>query len=105
MKNFDLDKFKNYVNTYDQQVGHENYSVETVLNDFLYGIGICIDEAIDEDFGGADGFNRFKQFLVKYLKAVPESQLPKKCHCGQPVDESNPDCIQFNLCKDHQMDA
>jgi hypothetical protein len=101
MDNFDLEKFKEFVSTYDQQTGHENYSVETVLNDFLYGIGICIDE----DFEGADGFKRFKGFLIKHLEAVPESSLPKKCYCGKPVDESNIDCVAYNLCKDHAMDC
>ncbi len=27
------------------------------------------------------------------------------CYCGEPVDESNPDCVAFNLCKGHTMDA
>ena len=29
----------------------------------------------------------------------------KLCYCGNPVDTSNPDCVTFNLCKEHQMDA
>lgn len=29
----------------------------------------------------------------------------KLCYCGNPVDTSNPDCVTFNLCKEHQMDV
>jgi hypothetical protein len=29
----------------------------------------------------------------------------KLCYCGNPVDMSNPDCVEFNLCEEHQMDA
>jgi len=29
----------------------------------------------------------------------------KLCYCGNPVDTSNSDCVTFNLCKEHQMDA
>jgi len=29
----------------------------------------------------------------------------KLCYCGNPVDTSNPDCVTFNLCKEHQMDT
>lgn len=28
-----------------------------------------------------------------------------KCYCGNPVDMDNPDCVQFGLCNDHQLDA
>ena len=29
----------------------------------------------------------------------------KLCYCGNPVDLSNPDCVEFNLCKEHQLDT
>jgi hypothetical protein len=29
----------------------------------------------------------------------------KLCYCGNPIDTSNSDCVTFNLCKEHQMDA
>ena len=29
----------------------------------------------------------------------------KLCYCGSEVDTSNPDCIEFNLCSSHAMDA
>lgn len=28
----------------------------------------------------------------------------KLCYCGNPVDTSDPDCVDFNLCKEHGMD-
>lgn len=64
MKNFDLEKFKNYVNTYEKQPGHKDYSVETIVNDFLYGIGICLDKSYEY----SDGFLKFKEFLAQHVK-------------------------------------
>jgi hypothetical protein len=29
----------------------------------------------------------------------------KLCYCGNPVDTSNPDCVEFNLCKEHALDS
>ncbi len=29
----------------------------------------------------------------------------KKCYCGNPIDTSNSDCVDYNLCKDHAMDC
>lgn len=55
---------------------------------------------------------------VKFLSIELQDKILKKgqtisvssrrvgtCHCGQPVDESNSDCVTFNLCKDCAMDA
>jgi hypothetical protein len=104
MENFDLEKFKNYVNTYDKQLGHEGYSVKTIIDDFLYGIGICLD---DSEFSLADGYERFKKMLLEHLDAVPREKAlgPNKCYCGNPVDEDNPDCATYKLCKDHASDC
>jgi hypothetical protein len=27
------------------------------------------------------------------------------CYCGNPVDTTNPDCIEYNLCGEHSMDV
>jgi hypothetical protein len=35
MNNFNLDKFKDYVNTYDNQSGHENYFKQTIDKDSI----------------------------------------------------------------------
>lgn len=29
----------------------------------------------------------------------------KLCYCGNPVDITNPDCVEFDLCKEHAADA
>lgn len=28
-----------------------------------------------------------------------------KCHCGKPINFSNPDCAEYNLCKDCVLDS
>lgn len=101
MKNFDLEKFKHYVNTYDKQLGHKDYELHTILEDFLYGIGICIND----DYENSDGFKKFKKVLINHLGAVSKDSIPRKCWCGNPVNESNADCLTFSLCKDHSDDA
>jgi len=83
-------------------MGHKKYSVKTIIDDFLYGIGICLDE---EGFENADGYRKFKEKLMEHLDAVPASEVPKKCYCGQPVDTTNQDCVDYNLCSDHVMDS
>jgi hypothetical protein len=29
----------------------------------------------------------------------------KLCYCGNPVDMTDPDCVEYNLCKEHSMDV
>jgi hypothetical protein len=29
----------------------------------------------------------------------------KLCYCGNPVDTSDPDCVTYDLCKEHAMDV
>jgi hypothetical protein len=29
----------------------------------------------------------------------------KVCYCGNPVDKTNPDCVEYDLCKEHAMDV
>ena len=29
----------------------------------------------------------------------------KLCYCGNPIDKTNPDCVEYNLCKEHQLDV
>jgi hypothetical protein len=101
MDNFDLKKFKNYVNNYDKQTSHKKYSVKTIIDDFLYGIGICLDE----DNENAQGYRKFKKELLEHLNAVPASEVPSKCWCGNLVDTTNPDCEAFSLCEDHASDS
>ena len=64
MENFNLEEYKKFVNTYDTQIGYDTYSEETILNDFLYGIGICLDK---EEYSFSDGFARFRLKLLLHL--------------------------------------
>ena len=114
MKNFDLKKFKDFVNTYDSQRGHKEYEVSTIIDDFLYGIGLCLNE---EEYEFADGYQKFKDVLREHLngkmdmkmcrcgEVIIEQEKRTTCHCGNPIDTTNPDCMEFNLCKDHATDA
>jgi hypothetical protein len=27
------------------------------------------------------------------------------CYCGNPIDMTDPDCVEYNLCKEHSMDV
>jgi hypothetical protein len=57
--NFDFEKFKEYVNTYNPKTHGLNMDT-TILRDMVYGLGICLDE---EHYEFANGFKEFKQFL------------------------------------------
>jgi len=80
MKNFNLEKFKDYVNTYENQTGHENYSKETVIDDFIYGIGICLDE---EKYKNADGYAKFKDRILEYFIAKRRTNTDNKLTHGE----------------------
>jgi hypothetical protein len=52
----------------------------------------------------------FEIFIVKNIKEktfviVNRKKTGAYCICGNPVDYSNADCIEFNLCKDHADDV
>ena len=38
----------------------------------------------------------------EWFKIDSDSKL---CYCGNPVDETNPDCVEFDLCKEHAADV
>lgn len=60
---FDMDKFKEYVNTYDQRKnGLDND--ETIVKDMLYGIGLCLDK---RKYCFAQGYRKFKTFLKAFI--------------------------------------
>lgn len=35
------------------------------------------------------------------VSQIGDEQSIETCYCGEPIDESNPDCVDFNLCSDH----
>lgn len=60
---FDMEKFKEYVNTYDKRKnGLDND--ETIVKDMLYGIGLCLDK---EEYCFNEGYKNFKAFLKELL--------------------------------------
>ena len=60
---FDMQKFKDYVQTYDaKKNGLDND--DTIVKDMLYGIGLCLNK---KEFEYADGFKKFKTFIKAFL--------------------------------------
>ena len=53
-----------YMDTYPDQVGYENYSDKTLIDDVLYGLGVALDP---ENNRYANGFMRFKNVLREHL--------------------------------------
>lgn len=54
-----------YWETYTEQDGWHAYSLKTVIDDALFGIGA----AISDDYYSAEGFDKFKADLAEYLKS------------------------------------
>lgn len=59
-----VQSLQNYWNTYTRQTAYEGFSVETLLDDALYGVGVAIDKA---QFELADGYELFKEVLRQHL--------------------------------------
>lgn len=56
---FDFEKFKEYVNTYNPKTHGLNMDV-TIIKDMVYGLGISLDEPT---YQWANGFAKFKDYL------------------------------------------
>lgn len=54
-----------YMRTYSQQSGYENYSDAIFIDDILYGLGLSLD---CDKYKCAGGFEAFKAFLREYLE-------------------------------------
>jgi hypothetical protein len=59
---------QNYLNTYTDQQGYEDYSVNTYVDDILYGLGVSINS---KKYAFATGFSEFKKDLKQYLVENP----------------------------------
>lgn len=59
-------RYQKYVAAYSDQPRYEDYMDKTYLDDMLYGLGISIIGAAD--YGGPEGYERFKQLLREHLK-------------------------------------
>jgi hypothetical protein len=57
---------QDYVNTYSDQGGYEDYSDKTYIDDMLYGLGLSM--VAPADYSGPGGYERFKQYLREHLK-------------------------------------
>ena len=55
---------QNYMNTYSNQEGYEDYSVRIYIEDILYGLGVSIDE---NKYQWAECFREFKKDLMQFL--------------------------------------
>ena len=53
-----------YIATYPNQPGYEDYHLETLINDVLYGLGV----SISDDYRCADGFEKWKDRLRVHLE-------------------------------------
>ncbi len=60
-RNFNWEKFKEYVNTYD--VKQHSANDKCTFEDMLYGLA----NAIDSKYRGANGYKQFKQHLKDWL--------------------------------------
>jgi len=55
---------KKFINTYDKQTHYQNYSNDTIIDDFLYGLGVAFDS---EKHSFANGYKKWKQKLTAHL--------------------------------------
>ena len=55
---------KEFIDTYPDQIGWQEYTKDTVLNDLIYGIGVAIDH---DKYSFAMGYRYFKKDLIKFL--------------------------------------
>ena len=59
-----VEYLQEYMRTYDQQEGYQDYRIETYIDDVVYGLGISISGR----YRGASGFRDFEKFLLKHLE-------------------------------------
>lgn len=77
-----------YWGTYARQHGYINYSVETLIDDALYGLGMAIDE---KQFRFADGYDRFKKVLSDHLERSEGAEIKKFRSALEWISENGPD--------------
>lgn len=53
-----------YMETYDKQVGYQNYNDETLVEDVLYGLGVVLNP---HQHQFANGFTKWKNKLKNFL--------------------------------------
>jgi len=92
---------------HNNNASEHNYDKSRKIYADLY-----IDDRMVGGFPGWDVVEAFVDRLRNEIGYTPSPIVPPKmgvyrdfCYCGNPVDTSNPDCVEFNLCKDHQMES
>lgn len=66
--------FLTYMNTYPNQVGYEDYTDETYIDDILYGLGTSIGP---EEYNFHDGYMKFLQRLQEHITKKLEREGPQ----------------------------
>jgi hypothetical protein len=67
---------------------------------------ICLDEGVPKKYPDLNAAHLSKHIDRTILYNIfKESQNNNLCYCGNLIDTSNPDCIEFRLCKEHVQDV
>jgi|688.fasta_scaffold538980_2 hypothetical protein len=93
---------ENWYEKYPGDKFHYKYPDE-VIEKFKEGLIILrkaeiFAQRIDWLVSGDDGEETFLKRLNEDLRNLKSE---KRCFCGKPIDETDPACLEFNLCKDH----
>ncbi len=62
-----VEYLQRYMTTYDQQVGYENYTDHTFIEDVLYGLGVALNP---KEHQFADGFDVWKKKLFEHINST-----------------------------------
>jgi len=82
----------------------EEKELKEQFQDVLKIVGIGVPFAL------IPGASVFLPLIIYYTKKkginlLPSSFESEKCYCGKPIDTTDPDCVEFKLCKDHSQDV
>jgi hypothetical protein len=56
-----------YMETYDQQIGYENYRDSIFIDDVLYGLGVALNP---KEHQFSDGFDVWKKKLIEHINST-----------------------------------
>lgn len=82
-----LKEFKNELENFVAPPNTEGWSLSNLPTHFWETIGECIND------------------IQTHINNETKQCNNKLCYCGSEVDTSNPDCVDFNLCKNHSVDV
>jgi len=60
-----IEDIQKYVVDSCDQRHYIGFSEERIIHDIIYGLGLALDP---EEYSYQDGYERFKEFLIKFLK-------------------------------------